>query len=331
MKSNAIISLDTIDKRRKKIGEEWDLAIEAFLKNCEARNLRENTLKYYKEVLIKNFLPFVNRIKIQPSCIANEIVQEYILYLKKRNNSVESINTRLRGLRAFLNFLNENQYIDQKIKIKMLRTEHKIIKTFAEEQLKKLLEKPKDTTFALYRDWTIVNFLIGTGVRLGTLIDVKIQNIDFISREINCMHTKNRDELIIPLSIALAKVLRDYLDIRGGEPEDFLFPNEYGEQIAERTVQHRIKRYCVNRLGESTDMRFCPHDFRHTFAIMYIRNSGGDILTLQKLLGHKNLEMTRRYSNMLTGDIKRQFSINSPLDSISNIRSSGRKAIKIKK
>lgn len=332
MGSKKVISIANQDAKKKAVGESWDLASETFLKNCEARNLRPRSIEYYKEVLVDTFIPFADKLKIQPNKICNEVIDEYVLFLKEKGNAIESVNTRLRGLRSFLNFLEENEYIDCKIKIRMLKTERHIIRTFMEDQLKVLLMKPdKTATFALYRDWAIVNFLIGTGVRLGTLIDIKIMNVDYVDREIDCTHTKNRQQLTIPLSVSLAKVLKEYLNIRGGEPEDFLFCNTYGEQMAERTVQNRLKMYCKVRLGaDSGGMRYSPHDFRHTFAIMYIRNSGGDILTLQKLLGHQNLEMTRRYSNMLLGDIKKQFHQNSPLDSISNIKGSGRKSIKNK-
>ncbi len=65
--------------------------------------------------------------------------------------------------------------------------------------------------------------------------------------------------------------------------------------IHSRTVGERIKMYCIDRLGESADIRYSSHDF--------IRN-GGDALTLQKLMGHKTVEMTMRYVRLFTGDLK---------------------------
>lgn len=64
-------------------------------------------------------------------------------------------------------------------------------------------------------------------------------------------------------------------------------------------IQTAIKRLCHQ--AEITDARPSPHTFRHTAAINYLRN-GGDVFTLQNMLGHASLEMTRRYVSALGAD-----------------------------
>lgn len=327
MKNN-IIALN----KSKSIGRSWDLAIEAFLNNCEARNLRPRTIKWYKECLISSFTPYLQGIDIIPENFSIQHIDAYILKMKKKGNSVETINVRLRAVRSLLNFLSDNGYIEKKLKIKMMKNERKIIQTFTEEQLKEILcKEQKYNTFAQYRDYVIVNFLIGTGVRLGTLKEIRIGDIDFVQREIRLNHTKNRVEYIIPLSTSLAKILQEYLKTRDGEADDYLFCNSYGEIMKDRMVEKRLQLYCQRKIkDDAKGIRCSPHTFRHTFAVQYIRN-GGDILTLQKLLGHKTLDMTRRYVNLLNADVKIKFAEFSPLDNISSIKNTGRKAIKYKK
>lgn len=327
MKTN-VVSLNTGTK--SEIGENWSIAAETFLKNCEARNLRSRTIQYYEGCLISSFIPFIQKIKITPNTFSSQHTDLYILHMKEKGNVIESVNIRLRALRAFLNYLFENEYIEKKVKVRMVKSERKIIQAFSEDQLKNLLEKDKKyDTFAQYRDYVIVNFLLGTGVRLATLERIKIEDIDFVEREIRLEYTKNREQYIIPLSITLSKILQEYLKTRCGQPEDYLFCNTYGEMLQDRTIEKRIKNYCISKIGNSEKIRYSPHTFRHTFAITYIRN-GGDLLTLQKLMGHKSLEMTRRYVNLLGKDIKLKFSEFSPLDNIKNVKNTGRKAIKLK-
>jgi len=322
---------------RANIGDSWNLAIESFLNHCKAKNLRHRTIEWYEDVLKNYYLrDFVVPNKIEsPRLFRRENVDSYIVHMQKSGIRASTANVRLRAVRAFFNFLYEENYVDSKIRIRLIKVDKTVIKTFSAEQVKKLIEKPQNCesiSFAQYRDWVIINFLIGTGVRLATLKDIKVGDVNFVEREIVLNHTKNREQYVIPLSVSLARVLNEYLKIRQGSQQDYLFCNSYGDMLHERTIQDRVKFWCQDRLGENDvhNMRCCCHDFRHTFAVMFIRN-GGDLLILQKLMGHKTLDMTRRYVNLLGADIKAKFANCSPLDSVAVTKGSGRRVIRIQR
>ena len=101
----------------------------------------------------------------------------------------------------------------------------------------RLLEKPdiKNCSFSCYKTWVFENYLLGTGNRISTALDLHIGDINFQSGVITLRKTKNRKQQIIPLSNTLADILQEYLQIRGGDDEDYLFCNEYGDKALERT------------------------------------------------------------------------------------------------
>jgi len=221
-----------------------------------------------------------------------------------------SINTNLRGIRALCYYAMDKGYLSS-FRIKLLKVVKKIKPVYTSEELEKLLKKPdiKTCTFTEYRSWVMVNYLLATANRLETLYKVNIEDVDFKSREISLLHTKNKKQYKIPLSQNLSQILAEYLTYRKGDKGDALFCNAYGERMHKRTIQENIQKYHNSRGVVQTS----SHRFRHTFAKLWLMN-GGDIFSLQAILGHSSLEMVKEYMEMFCDDLQKGFNIHNPLD-----------------
>ena len=103
---------------------------------------------------------------------------------------------------------------------------------------------------------------------------------------------------------------------REGEPEDYLFPNETNQQMTINGLRCSIQRYNLNRGVSKTS----THLFRHTFAKKYLIDCGGDAFTLQKILGHSTLDMTKHYCAIYNSDLTKDFDRLSPLSQMSSKR-----------
>ena len=108
----------------------------------------------------------------------------------------------------------------------------------------------------------------------------------------------------------MVNILREYMRIRGGDDEEYLFCNEHGEFMTESALRNSIERYNTRRGIKKTSI----HLFRHTFARKYLVDCGGNAFTLQKLLGHSTLDMTKHYCAIFDADIAKNFDSFSPLE-----------------
>lgn len=118
----------------------------------------------------------------------------------------------------------------------------------------------------------------------------------------------------VPLSSALAKMIKTYLSLWDYKPDDFLFNNSFkteGGSIAIRTARQEIAKYNKRRGVEKTS----AHLFRHTYAKNYIM-AGGGVFQLQRLLGHADISTTRHYVALYNSDLKRDYDTLCPLDAI---------------
>lgn len=286
-----------------------------FIADCKIRNLAEGTIKIYKEDF-GYFMKYMSKnyanIKIE-SELTKEIVNEFIIYMKENGLKTSTINIRIRSIRCVLYYFMRNDYINEEFKIQQIREEEQIPQLYTKEEITKLLKKPniKKCSFAEYRTWVIVNFFVATGVRRRTLINVKIEDLDFENNIIYIRVTKNRKTIVMPIGKALKKVLQEYLKYRGGEKQDYLFCNLEGRKLTEYAINNLITRYNTGRGVQKTGI----HAFRHFFAKEYIQN-GGNVFKLQKLLGHSTLEQTQRYVDLFGEDLQTDFDRYNPLDQL---------------
>lgn len=278
-------------------------AFERFIKKCEVKNLSEKTIKDYRNKN-KGFIKFVgaeNDVKI----INSETIDNYILFLKNKESINDtSVVTFVRNARTFCNFLMDSGMIDY-FKISLPKAEKKIKQTYSDEDLEKLLVAPDDKAKKKEkRAYAFVSFLIGTGARLSTAVNVKVADIDFEDGYIFFDKTKNRIEYQIPLSAALSEVLKKYIEDSDLKEEDYLFSNSYGKKASERTYEQLVQWFNNFRGVECTSC----HAFRHTFAKKYVMN-GGDCFRLQRLLAHADIKTTQVYVDLFNSDLKKDFDL----------------------
>jgi integrase/recombinase XerD len=300
---------------RRNVDVKLKEALEKYLLHCKAKNLAERTISTY-EYEVGRFFNYLDKVVNVSSVgdINRDLIEDYTLYMIDKVNKKSSVNSNLRSVRAFCNYCMKNGYIKEKFKVNMIKTEKKIKETYSDKELKLLLDKPdlSECDFSDYRTWLMINWIMSTGNRMRTIRNIKVKDLDFDSGYIKLRSTKNRYQQIIPFGKELQKIVKEYLEYREGDEDDFLFCNIYGNKMTTTSVTSAVRRYNLSRgVGKTS-----THLFRHTFAKKWILN-GGDIFRLQKMLGHKSLEMVKEYVNMFGEDLKEDFEEFNPLNEFS--------------
>lgn len=271
-----------------------------YLDNCKCRNLREGTIRHYKDS-IKQMMKYIDAdmlIKDMSQNTMNDFIKEL-----RENPLINdmSLYTYSRDLKTLMYYFMRCGYLE-KFSIRLAKADKQPIDTYTDDELRVLLKKPniKECSFTEYKSWVIVNFFLSTGVRQNSLANIKIKDLDFDNNMVHVNVTKNRKPLLIPLNKDIIRILHEYLKYRDGEPEDYLFCNVYGKKLTKSTLYHSMWEYNKSRGVEKTGL----HRFRHTFAKKWI-TMGGNVVTLQKILAHSSLEITQNYLNILVSDIQR--------------------------
>ena len=194
-------------KTQKRIG-----IVEAeseFIKHCKLKNLREETLRYYEED-IEYFFSTAGTFKYVDE-VTQQVYEDWLVSLIDAGKKTTSLNTRIRGLRVFFRFMVEREYM-KPLEITLMKEDAEEKEPYTDAELARLLKKPDSNRWTEWRMWCAVNYLIATGNRVGTVINLRVKDIDFEKGFIFLRMMKNRKQQLIPLSKALEAVLREYLD-----------------------------------------------------------------------------------------------------------------------
>ncbi|MBU8715453.1 tyrosine-type recombinase/integrase [Brevibacillus parabrevis] len=293
---------------------DFDTARETFLRNCRVKNLSDQSLRYYREGLKSLFDGLRDLGVDKPLDVTADHVNEIVLTRKDDGLSDAYVNSLLRGWRVFFRFLHDDGYLptNPTEKTRLIKAERRIVQTFSREQVKALLAVPDRSTFTGYRNYVLMLTLLETGIRIAEAEALKVTDIRWRDR-IMVVYGKGRKERMVPFQKTLEKHLKEYVTIRGALDHDYVFVNIDNGPQKKRAMQDEIRK--IGLEAGLRGVRVSPHTFRHTFAKIYIMN-GGDVFSLQKILGHTTLQMVQTYVSLFGTDIAAQHRKFSPLESL---------------
>ncbi|MFP6649072.1 MAG: tyrosine-type recombinase/integrase, partial [Pirellulaceae bacterium] len=229
-----------------------------------------------------------------------------------RRVSKTAINTYARGIRAFFATLEREEFIAPHdiAKARVPKAPIKQIVPFTESELKAIFGAIGTKGPLSARNRAMALLLLDPGLRVSEACGLSDDDVDLSEMQITVTGKGGRDRLL-PLSRWATKALLVYKVKARPEPLgcDNFFLTKEGIPVSPSAVEQML-----TRVGNRTGVRgVTPHRFRHSFALLFLRN-GGDSFHLQRLLGHSTLEMTRRYTRLADVDIKEAHRKFSPSD-----------------
>ncbi len=231
--------------------------------------------------------------------------------------SPETSKTYFATLRAFFRWLVGEGRMGasplQRVKAPVSRPDQ--IQPFTEVQVLALLREAGNSAYPV-RDVAILLVLLDTGMRLGELCALTNADVNVDGREIVIRHGKGDKRRVVSISRRTARALYDLQgEIAGSLPGDGVFVSgrgvSAGDALKESGVAFLFRR--LNARAKLVGVRVSPHTFRHTFAVMFLRN-GGNVFTLKQILGHESLAMTNRYVAVAEADVAAQHRQFSPVE-----------------
>jgi integrase/recombinase XerD len=262
--------------------------------NCKANTIRSSS------ATILLFLEFFKRSGGQHlSAIGAEHISAFVEHEQDRGISPVSVEGRLNGLYAFLNYLIKHDVLGadvlrRKLRIKVPQALPRAIDPDEIRQLLAVLKKPRDRALILT--------LLRTGMRIGELLNTKVEDINLREQFVQIVEAeKNRLGRVVYLSADARASLSRWMKIRKCESEYVFYGRLAGPLCYE--AARAVFNDCLNKAGLA-HKGYTLHSLRHTYASELL-NAGMPLQCLQELLGHRSIEMTRRYAR-LTDNTRRQ-------------------------
>jgi site-specific recombinase XerD len=187
------------------------------------------------------------------------------------------------------------------------------IQPFSQEQIEALRRAARRSHHPR-RDETIVLFLLDTGVRVSELCNLKMSDLDLQGRRCTVIGKGNKRRTI-HFGKTAGKFLWQYLREQTRDADDPVFLSDRGKTAGEPLTRSGVQQL-IERLGNTAKLqavRCSPHTFRHTFAVEFLR-AGGNVFSLQQMLGHSGLHITNRYVALAQADLEHQHQQFSPAD-----------------
>ena len=295
--------------------------VKTFLIYQESRNLSPNTIEWY-QYITDRFIVYCNKNNIQIDSMKTPEARQWVNWLQKGSDvkyKQNSVNCHIRAIKSMFNYFIEDEYIAKNpfAKVSKIKVDNVIIHTFEPEEIKKMLAQLKKNTFYDIRDNLMIRILYDCGLRVSEIINLKTNDID-TEKNLVKVFGKGHKERYVPFGRSVKRELVKYLSKREKSvphdlDEGYLLCTNQGTPLQKRNILRKIR--IVGQGAKIEGKRLSAHTYRHSFAKQYLM-SGGDIFSLQTIMGHSSLISTRRYIHLLTEDIQKKHRQFSPLDNL---------------
>ena len=284
---------EVTDSEMKPEEDDSNNLITRFIAAKRIEGCSEKTLKYYQATIDAMVASLGKNVRH----IHTEDLRTYLTeYQSKNQSSRVTIDNIRRILSSFFSWLEDEDYIIKSPvrRIHKVKTASSIKETYSDEDLEKMRDNCEEL-----RDLAMIDMLASTGMRVGEMVLLNRDDIDFAERE--CVAFGKGDKERIVYFDARAKLpLQEYLDSRTDDnPALFVTLRNPHERIQIGGIEHRL-RVMGKRLNIS---KVHPHKFRRTLATMAI-DKGMPIEQLQRLLGHQRIDTTLQYAMVKQSNVK---------------------------
>jgi integrase/recombinase XerD len=285
-----------LDRILKKIFEQDLLGksyVEQYLRHKYRRNCKANTLRQ-AAISLEQFLSFfANRGNTVLEQLSREDIEAFVEDMQDRGSKLTTVNTRLRNVYAFIRFLIMEykvvswELMERKIKLKL---PDRLPRAIDPQHLDQLLGAIDDC-----RDRALILLLLRSGMRIGELLNCKLQDIDLNEQKILIYQSdKTSVGRAVYYSADAQQALLAWLRVRDAHKQ-YLF---YGQK--DKPLCYEAARAIFQRCLQKADLQssgYTLHCLRHSFATGLL-NAKMPLECLRVLLGHSNLEITRRYARL---------------------------------
>ncbi|MEI6289445.1 MAG: tyrosine-type recombinase/integrase [Chloroflexota bacterium] len=288
------------------------LLVDDFLKDRRAAGLTSGSVKLYQKK-INGFLAYCDAQSLkQVTELTPEFICSYLLALAETHNP-GGVNTVYRSIRALLRWVEYQDLIPGwKNPIKRVRAPKVSIPPISGISLEKFTAMIKTCTVASgtgKRDIAALLTLLDTGVRVTEFLNMDIKDINLSTGEILIPTSKNRKPRQVYIGQTTRQAIRAYIRTRKDDNQA-LFTTDEGNRMTYDGL-----RAVFTRRAELAGLKNIPsaHDFRRTMALEFLRN-GGDIYSLQRILGHSSTAVLWRYLAQTDADGQKAHRLYSPVD-----------------
>ena len=280
------------------------------------RNLSDNTLKAYLGDLTA-FGKFFQGKEITE--IDSDDLRQYIKTLEASHYKDTTIKRKIATIKVFFSFLEQEGIISdsptRKIRKRYI-TAKRLPKVMSRGEIERLLRaayheveklselncqlaesnSPNDKLMRAHRNRVILEILFSTGIRIGELVNLDIEDVNLNDKSILIFGKGRRERLIYISSSEVLSVVKEYFMLRKNiqSKSKALLLNKYRERLSTYSIEYIFQKYCEKAKIRS---HYTPHCLRHTMATMLL-NNGADIRAVQEILGHSCITTTQIYTEV---------------------------------